>query len=262
MRAPSRYALLAAAAMLMCAARGAPALDAARFAYQERPGAALPLNSSFLDSDGRRIRLGELTGGAPLILVPAYLHCSNLCGVVRSSLLTALRRAQLAAGRDYVLAVLSIDPAETPADARAAKADDVAAFAPPGTGRYWHYLTGVSSDIRALTAAVGFRDQFDPRSRQFIHPAGVVFATAGGTISSYLLGVGYRPADVRSALERAHAGRLAAAAAPLLLICFHFDPATGRYSLAILKVLRLGAVLTLLSIGALVLIVRRKHEPP
>ena len=168
------------------------------------------------------MRLGALSGGVPLILVPAYLHCSNLCGIVRASLLTALHHAGLKAGRDYILAVLSIDPGETPADARAAQADDVAAFAFPGDERQWHYLTGALPDIQAVTTAVGFRDQFDPTSHQFIHPAGVVFVTGGGIVSNYLLGVGYRPADVRSALERARAGgiRGGGIAAPPHLLSF------------------------------------------
>jgi protein SCO1/2 len=209
------------------------------------------------------LRVGDLSGGVPLILVPAYLHCSNLCGIVRASLLTALSRAGLRSGRDYVLAVLSIDPNETPADARAAKATDVAAFGLAGTERDWHYLTGTREDIQALIEAIGFHDQFDPDSKQFIHPAGVVFATASGIVSNYLLGVGYRPADVRSALERARAGRIDPAASALLLVCFHFDPTTGRYSLEILKVLRLAALLTVLTlVGVLILLRRRESVRP
>jgi protein SCO1 len=235
-------------------------IDPARFSYQERPGARLPGELLFRDSDGRAVRLGDLAPGVPLILVPAYLRCSNLCGVVRASLLGALQHADLHAGRDYVLAVLSIDPTETSAEASAAKASDLSAFDSNRTQSYWHYLTGAASNITAVTDAVGFRSRFDPKSQQFIHPAGIVFVTATGVVSNYLLGVGYTPVDVRSALHSADVGRIAAAAAPLLLICFHFDPTTGRYSLEILKVLRLAGVLTVLTIGGMVFLLYRRER--
>jgi protein SCO1 len=252
---------LAASGAALAASPYPSDIDPARFSYQEQPGARLPGQLLFRDSDGKTVRLGDLAQGAPLILVPAYLRCSNLCGVVRASLLGALQRADLHAGRDYVLAVLSIDPTETSAEASAAKASDLSAF---GGGRttqpYWHYLTGTPSDITAATDAVGFRHRFDPQSRQFIHPAGIVFVNAQGIVSNYLLGVGYTPVEVRSALHSAGVGRIAAAAAPLLLICFHFDPSTGRYSLEILKVLRLAGILTILTIAAVVFLLFRKER--
>ena len=235
-------------------------IDPARFSYQERPGARLPGELLFRDSDGRTVRLGDLAQGVPLILVPAYLRCPNLCGVVRASLLGALQHADLHAGRDYVLAVLSIDPSETSAEASAAKASDLSAFGGGRTQSYWHYLTGTASNIAAATDAVGFRNRFDPESQQFIHPAGIVFVSAQGVVSNYLLGVGYTPLEVRSALHSAGVGRIAAAAAPLLLICFHFDPTTGRYSLEILKVLRLAGVLTVLTIAGVVFLLLRRER--
>jgi protein SCO1 len=252
--------LLAAGGAALAAGRHASDIDPARFSYQERPGARLPGQLPFRDSDGQSVRLGDLAHGVPLILVPAYLRCPNLCGVVRASLLGALQHADLHAGRDYVLAVLSIDPTETNAEASAAKASDLSAFGSGRTQPYWHYLTGTASDITAATDAVGFRNRFDPESQQFIHPAGIVFVTAEGVVSNYLLGVGYTPVEVRSALHSAGVGRIAAAAAPLLLICFHFDPTTGRYSLEILKVLRLAGVLTILTIAGVVFLLFRRER--
>ena len=179
---------------------------------------------------------------------------------MRASLFQALKAAKLESGRDYALAVLSIDPSETSAEARGAKAADVSAFGSLGDDRYDHYLTGSAEAITAVATAVGFRDQFDPLTEQFMHPVGVIFATPEGRISNYLLGVGYTPAAVRSALERASAGRLAAVGSPLLLICFHFDPSTGRYSLEILKVLRLAGILTVFTVaGVLFLLFRRER---
>lgn len=243
---------------LACAAHADASLDPALFAYHERPGIRLPAQSLFRDSEDRSVRLGALSHGTPLILVLAYFRCANLCGIVRASLFRALSTTGLQAGRDYEVAVLSIDSTETSADARAAKTQD-AAFGIAGADRYTHYLTGSSAEVRALADAVGFHDQLDPRTRQFIHPAGIIFATPAGIVSSYLLGVGYTPVAVRSAVERASVGSIAAAGSPLLLICFHFDPTTGRYSLEIMKVFRLAGILTVLTLAALLYLLFRRE---
>jgi protein SCO1 len=57
------------------------------------------------------------------------------------------------------------------------------------------------------------------------------------------------------------AGKIGNPAEQLLLYCFHYDPATGKYGLAIMNVIRLGAILTLLvMIGAFVFWRFRKGE--
>jgi protein SCO1 len=244
-------------AILACAASyGAPS-DLSSFSFVERPGAPLPAQLPLRESDGATVTLSGLAQGKPLILVLGYFHCENLCGLVRASLYRALNAAGLRAGRDYVLAVLSIDPKDTSAQARAAKAQDIDAFG-VADPRFVHYLTGDGPKIDAVSAAVGFRDRYDAPTQQFIHPAGVVFATSAAVVSNYLLGVGYTPAAVRAAVQRAGAGTIAAAGAPLLLICFHFDPTTGRYSLEILKVLRLAAILTVFTLGAMFYLLNRR----
>jgi protein SCO1/2 len=255
----ARICLLLSLGVAAAAARSSPAFDPSRFAYWERPGTELPGQILFRDSDDRPASLGDLSKERPLILVPAYFHCPNLCGVVRASLLGALQRTELQAGRDYILAVLSIDPHETSADAREAKMADLAAFGTAGAERYWHYLTGSSENIKAVTDVIGFRHRFDPESKEFVHPAGVVLI-GSGIVSNYLLGVGYTPTDLRSAVHQAGSGRIAAAASSLLLICFHFDPTTGRYSLEILKLFRLAALATVLTLAVMLFLLFRRER--
>lgn len=252
--------VLALTAILMpLAGQCASAPDPNLYAFQEHPGAQLPERALFRDSDGRSVHLGDLTQGKPLVLVLGYFSCSSLCPLVRSSLFNALRAAQLRAGRDYTLAVLSIDPYDGTARAQSVKQTELREYGLLGAERSIHYLTGDAADIHAAAAALGFRDRYDAASHQYVHPVGVVFASSRGRVSNYLLGVGYTPAAVRSALERATEDRVVAAASPLLLICFHFDPTTGRYSLAILKLLRLAAVLVILTLGGLLFLLHRER---
>ena len=237
--------------LLSSSAIAAPAPDLRGFAYQQKPGSQLPLDAAFRDESGRSVRLADMTGGKPVILALVYFNCPNLCGIVRTDLFDALSKTGMTAGRDYALITLSIDPSETPHDAKAAKTADISRYPLPGAERHWHFLTGAPDAVQAVADAVGFRDKFDPQLKQFIHPAGIVFATPKGVVSSYLLGVGYAPGDVRLGVTRAELGSIAAAALPVLLLCYHYDPQTGRYTLAIMKLLRLAAAITVLTVGGM-----------
>ena len=254
-----RAILLAFSAAFLTAA--APPPDFGEFAYRQRLGNQLPLDIVLRDDTGGNARLGDLLGGKPAVLALLYFHCPNLCGIVQTDLFDALSRTGMTAGRDYTLIALSIDPSETADDAKKAKADDFSRYPLPGGERSSHFLTGSADSIQAVADAVGFRDRFDPDFKQFLHPAGVVFTTATGVISSYLLGVGYEPGDVRLGVTRATLGNIATAALPVLLLCFHYDPQTGHYTLAIMKLLRLGGLITVVTIaGTLFLAFRRERR--
>ncbi|HVZ10297.1 SCO family protein [Rhodopila sp.] len=244
----------------LCLVLPAHAASLAAFGFTQRQGAALPLDALFQDADGRRDTLGDFLARRPVILALGYFHCPNLCGVVRADLMEALRSSGLAAGRDYTLLAISIDPSETAADAANAKAEDRARFNPDHAGEAWHYLVGTQAGINAVQRAVGYHSRFDSRLKQFLHPAGLVIGTPDGRVSGYLLGVGYSGGDLNAAVMRA-AGGATARALPVLLLCFHYDPATGRYSLAIMKVLRLAGLLTVLVLGGVILLVHRGARP-
>jgi protein SCO1 len=250
--------LLALSALVLTAA--APPADLGEFAYRQRLGSQLPLDTVFRDETGRSAPLRDLLGDKPAVLALVYFHCPNLCGIVQADLFDALAKTGMTAGRDYTLIALSIDPSETVEDAKKAKADDLSRYPLPGGQQASHFLTGSPNDVQAVADAVGFRDRFDPDLKQFLHPAGIVFTTASGVVSSYLLGVGYEPGDVRLGVTRATLGSIATAALPVLLLCFHYDPQTGRYTLAIMKLLRLAGLITVVTIsGALFLAFRRER---
>jgi protein SCO1/2 len=252
---------------LLCAACAANAaqsdrggyapVDPGQFSWQQHPGAQLPLQTALADDAGKPIRLRDVAGRTPIILDLGYFHCPSLCGVARADLFAALQQSGLDPARDVSLVALSIDATETPKDAAYARQSDGAAF-PRLPMATFHYLTGTQPAIDSIEKAVGFRARYDPRFRQFLHPSGLVVLTSAGVVSSYLLGVGYKPGDLRAALVRARSGGIARAALPILLLCFHFDSSTGRYTLAVTKVLRLAGILTVITIALLVLALSRK----
>lgn len=238
----------------------APVPDFSGLAYQQRPGTMLPTQEMFRDDTGRTVRLADVFEGKPLILALGYFRCPNLCSVVRADLLRALLASGMIAGRDYSLTLLSIDPAETSATASSAKAEELQRYPAPGAAQNWHFLTGTADALQAVADSIGFRDRFDPELKQFVHPTGVVFATPSGIVSSYLLGVGYAPADVRLGVTRAESGGIAAAAIPVLLLCYDYDARTGRYTLAIMKLLRLAAAITMLTVGGSLFLAFRREN--
>ena len=244
-------ALLVLVALIMRVSCAAAAPDLTQFAFQQRPGSQVSLDAPFRDEASRPVRLGSIIGAQPTILALGYFHCPNLCGVVRDDLMDALTRSGLQPS-DYTLVLLSIDPSETGTDASRAKQQDVARANLSVAPASWHYLTGNADSVQQVEREVGFRSRFDAHLKQFLHPAGIVFLTPQGTVSSYILGVGYQPGDVRLAVMRAHTGSIAQAAAPILLLCFHFDATTGRYTLSILKLLEIACILTIATVGGMI----------
>ncbi len=238
-----------AAVLLLCLGT---APDLAGLGFTPHPGALLP-DATFTDETGHSVDLRRLLGARPSILTLGYYHCPNLCGVVRADLFAALQASGLAPGRDYEVVALSIDPHETPQNAAAAKRSDIARFPVPGAAGGWHFLTG---DSTAIARAVGYNARWDDRIKQFLHPVGVVVATPGGVVSAYLLGIGYTPDALSAALHRAAAAFVAPPPSPILLLCFHYDPSTGRYTLAIERVLRLFALLTVATVAGLLVLLQ------
>ncbi len=225
-------------------------------AFDQHIGSQIPLDLSFRDAQGRRVRLGSLLQNRPTILVPGYYQCTNLCSFVRAGVASAVSQSHLAPP-DFNVVLLSIDPGEGPADASATQSEDARAH-PAVTS--WHYLTGDSVSIAALSRAIGFSYLFDPRNRQYDHGAGIVILTPAGTISQYLFGVQFAAQTLRLALVDASQGHLGTVVDRLLLLCCDYDPSTGRYSLVISRVLQGLGVLTALALAVLVIVLRRAER--
>jgi protein SCO1/2 len=248
------------ALLLLLAPVRALATDDAAFAFHPHLGAQLPTDAVLRDEHGRSTTLGAVLGTVPLVLALGYFKCPNICGVVRDDILNGLDRAGLKAGKDYKLLVLSIDPRETPLDAARAKEGALSRYTDPADETDWRFLTGPKAGVDAIAAAAGFPSRYDKQIDQFLHPAGIVFASPGGVISSYLLGVGYQPSEVRSAVLRAGTGAVASAFTPVLLLCFHFDPKTGTYDFAVYRALSALAALTIVTLLALFLLLQRRQR--
>ncbi len=224
----------------------------ATLAFVPHPGRQLPLDAPVTDAAGRTVPLGAYFQGAPVILVLDYLHCRTLCGLVLGGLATALDQVPLTPARDYRVLALSIDPRETTADAAAAQAQYRRA--------HWQFATAPADTVAAVADAVGFPYRYDPAIDQYAHPAGITLVAPDGRIARYLLGVDIRPLDLRLGLADAAVGRTTAPATRLLLLCYGYDPQTGRYGLAVRRLLQAGGAVTLLGLAVPVALMLRRER--
>lgn len=227
--------------------------------YDQRIGERVPVDSVWRDESGREVKLGDLLGQRPAVLVLAYYHCPMLCDLVLQGVETGLKPLSLDPGRDFDVIVASIDPAETPEMAAKKKREILARYARPGTERGWHFLTGSREGIARLAQTVGFRYVYDPARNQFAHAAGMVILTPEGRVSRYLLGVEFPARDIRLGLVESGHGKLGNVVDQVLLYCFHYDPTLGRYSAATLNILRISAVATVLALALLIVFLRRRE---
>jgi protein SCO1/2 len=215
-----------------------------------RPDAVVPVDLVFNDEAGRKVTLGQLSGGKPIVLVPVLHKCPNICGVTLAGLMDAVAAQSYRPGRDFTLVAFGIDAREKPAAAAASLADLRKRF--PKLAADAHALTGDAKSIRAVTGALGYRYAWDADIGQYAHLAATAILTSNGHLSRWLYGLAPAANDLNLALTEAGHGRIGSWTDQLLLLCYHYDPATGRYSPMIWLALRLTGGATVLFILAFI----------
>lgn len=209
----------------------------------------LPLTLFFNDEDGRRVQLRDYFGKRPVILNFVYYDCPMLCDMVMNGLVRGMRPMNLQPGRDFEIVTVSFDSRETPPLAAAKKRVYLNSYRRAGAETGWHFLTGDEASVHALTNAAGFRYRYDPATEQFAHASGIMVATPDGHLSRYFYGVEFSARDLRFGLIDASAGKIGNVADQVMLFCFHYDPTTGKYGMAILNSMRVAGVITVLLLG-------------
>jgi protein SCO1/2 len=228
---------------------------------EQKLNAQVPLDLLFHDEANQLVPLRTYFGDKPVILSLVYFKCTSLCPMSLHETVNGLGRVALQPGRDYDVVVLSFDPADTPTAAAAAKAEYKSQFKRAGYDAGFHFLTGDQQAISKLAAAVGWRYRWDAQTKQFIHAGGIMAITPEGKMSRYFYGIDYAPADLRMALVEAAKHRIGSPVDYVLLFCLHYDALQGKYTLAILNVLKLAGGLTVVLLAGLLYFLMRKDKP-
>jgi len=218
----------------------------------------IPPELIFQDENENQVRLADYFSRKPMILNLVYYQCPMLCGEVLSGLESALRVLKFDVGNQFDVLTVSFDPRETPAMAATKKAEFLKRYGRPGATQGWHFLTGPQQSIDALTKAAGFQYEYDPKSGQFAHTTAIMVLTPEGRIAQYYYGVEYASKDLRLGLVQASQNKIGNIVDQVLLYCYHYDPATGKYGAVVMRILRLAGAATILTLGLFMLVMFRK----
>jgi protein SCO1/2 len=218
----------------------------------------IPLDLTFRDESGREVKLGEyFRGDKPVVLTLVYYECPMLCNQVLNGVVGTFEAMTFTPGKEFEVVTVSFDPSEGPELAAKKKETYLKRYRREGAGVGWHFLTGDKDSIARLSDSVGFRYVWDEQSKQFAHASAIMVATPQGRLSHYFYGIDYSPKDLRLALVEASEGRIGSPVDTLILYCYHYDPATGRFA-PVMAVLRAAGVLTVLGLAALLYYLTRR----
>ncbi len=227
----------------------------------ERLGARVSPETTFRDSDGRTVHIGDYLGqGKPVVLAFVYHNCPMLCSLILDGYAAALRETTLEPGRDFTALAVSFDPREGPARAAQAKAKYIAEVNRPGVDKGWRFLTGDEASIRRLADEVGFGYAWDPQTSQFAHSAALIVLGPDGTVARYLYGVSYPARDFRLALVEGGQGRVGSTLDRLILTCYRYDAERRTYTPVVMNLMKLGGALLLVGLAALLIPLWRRDR--
>ncbi|MGH9897754.1 MAG: SCO family protein [Pyrinomonadaceae bacterium] len=232
-----------------------------RIGIDQKLNEQVPLDIHFRDETGREVQLSEyFKTGKPVILSLVYFDCPMLCTMILNGLTNSIEDIPYTAGQDYTIVTVSFDPREKPELAARKKAVYLKRYGRPPAANGWYFLTGDEDQIRRLTSAVGFRYAFDERTGQYAHASGIMVLTPGGKLSKYLYGVDYSARDLRLSLVEASENKIGTPVDRLLLLCYHYDPSTGKYSSIAMTAVRIGGILTLIALVTFILLMIRRDR--
>jgi protein SCO1/2 len=231
-----------------------------RIGIDQKLNSHVPLDLPFVDENGRTVRLGDFFGKRPVVLALVYYECPMLCTQVLNGLVTALGVMKFEPGREFDVVAVSFNPREGPGLASQKKANYLERYGRPHTADGWHFLTGSEDSIKKLTEAIGFRYEYDDNIKQFAHGAGIEVLTPHGVISKYFYGIEFSARDLRLGLIEASEERIGTAIDDFLLLCYHYDPATGKYGAAVMRMVRVGGVAFIVALVSFLTVSLRREK--
>ena len=221
----------------------------------------VPLGLRFRNETGDSVTLASyIDGSKPVVISLVYYECPELCTEILNGMVMGFRQIPFEIGKDYAVVTVSINPGETPDLARGKKESYLRTFPQSGAAAGWHFLVGDTSQVKALAASVGYRYEYDPETGQYAHPSGIIIVTPHGRVARYLYGVEYPNKDLKFALTEASENRIGSPVDKILLLCYHYDPATGKYGLAVMNILRAGGIATLVVLGGIIVSLVRREK--
>jgi len=218
----------------------------------------IPLDSTFRDATGKSVTLRQYFGKKPVLVEMVFFYCPMLCTEVLRGTFEGLKDTPFKAGKDYEMVVISINPKEGPELAAEKKAEYLKEYGMEDQANGVHFLTGEDKNIKPVAKAIGFGYVYDPTTDQFAHPAGLVMATPSGKVARYMSGVIFEPKDLRLGFLEAGQGKIGSPLDLIVLKCYRYDGQTGKYTFAVVNMIRIAGIATVILIGLLMAVLVRR----
>jgi protein SCO1 len=225
---------------------------------EQRLNEQAPLDAVFKDEQGREVRLGDYFKGRPVVLSLVYYSCPMLCNQILNGMLGSFRQVNFNIGKEYEVVTVSFDSRETPELAASKKQTYLKGYNRKGAENGWHFLTGDDANIKRLADAVGFHFKWDEKTNQFAHASGIMLLTPEGKLARYFYGIEYPARDMRLGLVEASQNKIGSPVDTLMLYCYHYDPATGKYGAVVMNIVKVAGVITVGLIVGMLLILRKR----
>jgi len=240
-------------------AQDPPAGILSEIGVDQKLNASVPLDLQFKDESGMNVDLRRLFHGKPVVLSLVYYECPMLCSMTLNGLVKSMRPMTFSIGKDFEVVTVSFDPREKPELAAAKKAVYVNDYNRPEAASGWHFLTGSAETIQHLTEAVGYRYKWDEYTKQWAHVSAIMILTPDGRLSQYLYGIEFSARDLRLSLVHASQNKVGTLVDRILLYCYHYNPDTGKYGLAIMNTVRVAGLATVFALAAFIIFTRRRE---
>jgi protein SCO1/2 len=219
----------------------------------------VPLDAKFRDESGQPVELKKYFD-KPVVLTLVYYTCPMLCSEVLNGTASSLKPVKFDVGKEFNVVTISIDPKDTSGTAMGKKKMMLARYGRHGADQGWHFLTGDKENIDAVAKAVGWRYAYDPKSGQYAHASAIMLLTPEGKVSRYFYGIEYSSKDIQFGIMDASQNKIGTLTDQIALYCYHYDPAKGKYGLAIMKVVRLAGLVTIALIGGFIIVMVRRES--
>lgn len=227
---------------------------------EQKLGADLPLDLTFRDQSGNRVRLGDFYGDKPVIITPVFFSCPMLCNISIDQLVNRMSGLKMDPGQEFTIITYSFDHRDTVADAAKKRDLYLRRLGRPGAGEGWHFLTGDEQTVKQLSDALGFHYEWDEQKKEFAHPAATIVTTPQGRIGYYFFGFDYTSRDLKFGLIEASGNKIGSLTDKFVMLCYDYDPGTGKYSARAMNVVRLGGVATIAALGGFIVVMLRRDR--
>lgn len=214
---------------------------------EEKLGHQLDLNMTFKNEQGQLVTLGTFFDGSlPVIISPVYFSCPGLCNFHLNGLTDGLKEMDWSIGEKFKVLSISFDSKETPELAAKKKETYMKLYGRQGTEASWHFLVGDEANVKAVTAAIGFKYHWNEQANDWAHASTAVVVSPKGVITRYLPGILFDPKDIKLAVLESGKGQVGTFVDQLMLYCFHYNPTQSKYTLYAFNIMKAGGGLIVL----------------